>query len=74
MERITVMGTGISSGMGRLIAAIASAFIPGLGQLLQGRIFTAILLFLVAAVAWVFMLGWLIHLLAALEAFFWKGR
>jgi hypothetical protein len=68
------MATVVSSGMGRLLAAIASAFIPGLGQLLQGRIFTAILLFLVAALAWIFMLGWLIHLIAALEAFFWKGR
>ncbi len=37
---------------GNVIAALVSFFIPGLGQLLQGRIVAAIVFFLIAALFW----------------------
>lgn len=57
-----------------LIAAIASFFIPGLGQLLQGRLVAALGFFAFSLCLWFFFLGWLGHILACLEAAFWKGR
>jgi len=59
---------------GNLIAAIASFFIPGLGQLLQGRFVAALGFFVFSICLWLFFLGWLGHILACLEAAFWKGR
>ncbi len=59
---------------GNLIAAIASFFIPGLGQLLQGRLVAAFGFFVFSVCLWFFFLGWLGHILACLEAVFWKGR
>ena len=58
---------------GNVLAAAASFFVPGLGQLFQGRPFAAILFFLASVVLWCFLLGWLVHLLATLEAALWKG-
>jgi TM2 domain-containing membrane protein YozV len=51
-----------------VIAALASFFIPGLGQLLQGRLFTAVMHFVLASVLWFFLLGWIIHLWSILDA------
>jgi TM2 domain-containing membrane protein YozV len=45
---------------GNVIAAICSFFIPGLGQLVQGRILSAVFWFLFACVA--FGITWLITL------------
>lgn len=45
---------------GNVIAAICSLFIPGLGQLVQGRILSAIFWFLFACAA--FGITWLITL------------
>ena len=56
-----------------VIAGLASFFIPGLGQLVQGRFLTAIFFFLLSGVLWIFLLGWLGHILAALEAALWRG-
>lgn len=53
---------------GNVIAALASFFIPGLGQLIQGRVLPAILFFLLASIGWVFLLGWLFHLWAVIDA------
>jgi TM2 domain-containing membrane protein YozV len=53
---------------GNVIAALASFFIPGLGQLLQGRLFIAIVQFCLAAVLWIFLLGWAVHLWSVLDA------
>lgn len=67
------MGRG--SG-GNVLAALASLVVPGLGQLAQGRIISALLLFLVSGVLWVLsfgLLGWAGHILAALDAAFWRG-
>jgi TM2 domain-containing membrane protein YozV len=56
-----------------VIAALASFFIPGLGQLIQGRILAALLFFVLSGVLWIFLLGWLGHVVAAVEAAVWKG-
>jgi TM2 domain-containing membrane protein YozV len=57
---------------GNVIAALCSFFIPGLGQLLQGRPFIAIIQFVLAIVLWVVFLGWLIHLWSILDAALFK--
>ena len=41
-----------------VIAALATFFIPGLGQLIQGRVLKAGLMFVLAGILWVFWLGW----------------
>jgi TM2 domain-containing membrane protein YozV len=58
---------------GNVIAALASFFIPGLGQLIQGRLFKAIAMFVLAGVLWFFLLGWAVHLWSVLDAALWKG-
>ena len=59
---------------GNVMAALASFFVPGLGQLVQGRPFVALIHFILAAVLWVALLGWLIHLWSILDAAWWRGR
>ncbi len=59
---------------GNVIAALCSFFIPGLGQLLQGRVFAALVLFVASGVLWFFFLGWLVHLVAALDAALWRSK
>jgi TM2 domain-containing membrane protein YozV len=53
---------------GNVLAAICSFFIPGLGQLVQGRVLTAVVHFVLAAILWFFCLGWLIHLWSVVDA------
>ena len=53
---------------GNVVAALASFFVPGLGQLAQGRFLAGLFVFLLAVVLWFVYLGWVIHLLAALDA------
>ncbi len=65
--------SGQGSG-GNVIAALASFFIPGLGQLLQGRLLMAITHFVLAAVLWLILLGWAIHLWSILDAALFKPR
>ncbi|MDW8467263.1 MAG: hypothetical protein RML35_14190 [Chloroherpetonaceae bacterium] len=64
---------GQGSG-GNIIAALCSFFIPGLGQLVQGRLLMAIVHFVLAAVLWIFFLGWIIHLWSILNAARWSPR
>ncbi|MEO7199144.1 MAG: hypothetical protein ABIY56_02895 [Dokdonella sp.] len=59
---------------GNVIAALASFFIPGLGQLLQGRLLLAIVMFVLAAALWLVLLGWIIHLWSILDAAMFKPR
>lgn len=58
---------------GNVIAAVCSFFVPGLGQLVQGRLGMAILHFVLATVLWIILLGWLIHLWSIIDAALWKG-
>jgi TM2 domain-containing membrane protein YozV len=68
---MTAAGQGSA---GNVMAALASLFVPGLGQLLQGRFLAAVFFFLAAAVLWFLFLGWVIHLWACLNAALWKPR
>jgi TM2 domain-containing membrane protein YozV len=57
---------------GNVIAAVCSFFVPGLGQLVQGRLGMAILQFALAIVLWIFLLGWAVHLWSIVDAALWK--
>jgi TM2 domain-containing membrane protein YozV len=57
---------------GNVLAAICSFFIPGLGQLVQGRLMKAIIMFVLAGLLWIVLLGWLIHLWSILDAALYK--
>ena len=57
---------------GNVIAAVCSFFIPGLGQLVQGRVLMALVQFALAAVLWLIFLGWVIHLWSIIDAALWK--
>lgn len=66
---------GQGSG-GNVLAAIASFFIPGLGQLVQGRLLAALLFFVLTGILWVITFGfagWIGHLIACYNAAVWKG-
>jgi TM2 domain-containing membrane protein YozV len=58
---------------GNVIAALCSFFIPGLGQLIQGRPFAALFYFVIDIILWLFLLGWLMHIFACLDAAWYKG-
>jgi TM2 domain-containing membrane protein YozV len=59
------MGRGSA---GNVIAALCSFFIPGLGQLLQGRWILAGFMFIMSILLWVILLGWVIHLWSIIDA------
>jgi TM2 domain-containing membrane protein YozV len=59
---------------GNVIAALASCFIPGLGQLIQGRLIMAAVMFVLAGLLWLIWMGWIIHLWSILDAALWKPR
>ncbi|MFM7180067.1 MAG: hypothetical protein ACKO2G_01170 [Verrucomicrobiales bacterium] len=74
-SNLPAAGPGRGSA-GNVLAAICSFFIPGLGQLTQGRALKALWHFLVAAALWAISLGtagWLMHLWSCWEAARWKG-
>jgi TM2 domain-containing membrane protein YozV len=58
---------GQGSG-GNVLAALCSFFIPGLGQLLQGRLLMAIVQFLLAGMLWFFFMGWIVHIWSIIDA------
>lgn len=53
---------------GNVIAALASFFIPGLGQLLQGNLIKGAIHFVLAGVLWIIWMGWVIHLWSIYDA------
>ena len=57
---------------GNVLAAICSFFIPGLGQLVQGRVLAAFLFFVSAGVLWFVWLGWVVHLWSVIDAARWR--
>jgi len=68
---------------GNVIAAVCSFFIPGLGQLVQGRIMKALMFFLVTAICYaltatvILFFMWIVavifHLWAIVDAATFKG-
>jgi hypothetical protein len=74
-----VNGTSVSlmagqGSAGNVIAALCSFFVPGLGQLIQGRLLMAIIMFVLAAVLWFVLLGWIIHLWSILDAALFRPK
>ncbi len=67
------MATGQGEA-GNVIAAICSFFIPGLGQLVQGRFLIALVMFVAAAALWAMLLGWIIHIWSILDAALYKPK
>ncbi|GAB5561860.1 MAG: hypothetical protein SynsKO_35070 [Synoicihabitans sp.] len=59
---------------GNVIAALCSFFVPGLGQLLQGRWIKAIIMFVAAFGLWLIMLGWIVHLWSIVDAAIFKAK
>ena len=59
--------SGQGSG-GNVLAALCSFFIPGLGQLLQGRLLIAVVQFVLAALLWLVLMGWVVHLWSIIDA------
>jgi len=57
---------------GNVIAALASFFIPGLGQLIQGRPVKGLIMFVLAGALWLIWMGWIIHLWSILDAAWFK--
>jgi TM2 domain-containing membrane protein YozV len=51
-----------------VIAAICSFFIPGLGQLVQGRWGKAIVYFVSTVLLWFILMGWVPHLISIISA------
>jgi TM2 domain-containing membrane protein YozV len=58
---------------GNVLAAVCSFFIPGLGQLVQGRVLMALIMFVLAGILWIFFLGWLVHLWSVIDAALYRG-
>jgi len=64
---------------GNVIAALCSFFIPGLGQLIQGRLLMAIVMFLLYGVLWA-LFFWLIFppilvmIWSVVDAAIWKSK
>lgn len=58
---------------GNVIAALCSFFIPGLGQLVQGRVLAALVHFVLAAILWIVWLGWIVHLWSIIDAALFKA-
>lgn len=61
---------------GNVIAAVCSFFIPGLGQLVQGRLLAAVVQFVLAGIIWVVTfgwLGWIVHIYSIIDAARYKG-
>ena len=58
----------VAHSQGGCLPALLSLFVPGLGQLLLGRIGRAIGHLLVALLLWAVLLGWIVHLYSAHDA------
>lgn len=53
---------------GNVIAALCSFFVPGLGQLVQGRLLAAAIHFALCFVLWFVLMGWLVHIWSIIDA------
>jgi len=79
----TTYPTTSRGSTGNVIAALASFFVAGLGQLLQGRLAWALFWFLAAVAAWVLsvvslgllgFVGALVHVASCIHAALYGGR
>lgn len=58
---------------GNILAALVSFFVPGLGQLFQGRFLAAAVQFGGWLALGLFGLGFIVRLISAVEAGMWDG-
>ena len=68
------MSTPGQGSAGNVIAALCSFFIPGLGQLIQGRPIRGLIFFVAAAILWWILLGWIVHIWSVIDAALFKPR
>ena len=73
-EIMSELGTTGQGSAGNVIAALASFFIPGLGQLIQGRFLKAVIMFVLAGLLWMILLGWIVHLWSIIDAAVFRPR
>ena len=69
--------SGGQGSAGNVIAAVCSFFLPGLGQLVQGRILAALFFFVLTGILWLvtFTLGgWIGHVLACIDAAVYRRK
>ena len=62
---------------GNVIAAVCSFFLPGLGQLVQGRVLAALFFFVLTGILWLVTLtlgGWIGHVLACIDAAVYRRK
>lgn len=59
---------------GNVIAAVCSVFVPGLGQLVQGRFLKAAFMFVAAMALWFVLMGWLVHVWSVWDAAMYRPR
>jgi TM2 domain-containing membrane protein YozV len=64
--------TGSRGIAARGIAALCSLLMPGLGQLVQGRMLAAFLYFASWILLWCCCLGWVPHAVSVIDAALWK--
>jgi TM2 domain-containing membrane protein YozV len=56
----------------RGVAALCSLCVPGLGQLVQGRITLALIFFGTSVLLWCCCLGWIPHAWSVIDAALWS--
>ena len=66
------VGPGGRGSTANVVAAVASAILPGLGQLAQGRVGAAVFFLALDLLLWVFCLGWVMHIWACIDAALWE--
>lgn len=52
-----------------VIAALVALFLPGIPQILMGHFIAGAIFVVLACIAWPFLMGWLIHIAAAIHAY-----
>jgi TM2 domain-containing membrane protein YozV len=68
------MGDSGQGSTGNVIAALCSFFIPGLGQLIQGRLMLGVIQFILHIVLWFVLLGWVINIWSTIDAALFKAN
>jgi hypothetical protein len=68
IERVEEFGAAELQPHSNVLAALCSFAIPGLGQLLQGRLRMALIQFGLATALWFILMGWIIHIWSTIDA------
>ena len=71
MNDLDMRGPGST---GNIIAALCNVFVPGLGQLVQGRVVMAAIFFFSSLLLWCCCLGWVPQIWSVIDAALWKPR